>query len=270
MRDLTLYHADAFTDRLFAGNPAAVMVLDEALPDALMQSIAAENNLSETAFVLRGRDDMSIRWFTPTDEVPFCGHATLAAAHILMTECGVEGPLPLVTRKVGTLSVTRKGDGYELDLPRHDAVPLDGIPPTLAALFPDGWQAALRSFENIFVVLKDAAAVRAFTPDLAGIKALGAGGLGITAQGGTDHDGAAVDFTSRYFAPSHGIDEDPVTGSAHATLVPYWATVLGTEEMTAFQASARGGRIGCRVTAERVYLTGQAVTYLKGMIRVPA
>ncbi len=270
MRDFTLYQADAFTDRLFAGNPAAVMVLDEPLPDELMQAIAAENNLSETAFVLRGVDGLSIRWFTPTDEVPFCGHATLASAHILMTEYGVPGPLHLTTRKVGMLSVTRKGDRYELDLPRYDATPLDPVPPALTAIFPGGWKAALRNFENIFVVLDDAASVRAFTPDFALIRSLGAGGLGITAQGGRDHDGAAVDFTSRYFAPSHGIDEDPVTGSAHATLAPYWAAALGRDSLTACQASARGGRIGCRVTAKRVCLTGQAVTYLKGTIRVPA
>ena len=269
MADYTLIQADAFADRLFSGNPAAVMVLDAPLPDDLMQAIAAENNLSETAFVLREGDALSIRWFTPTSEVPFCGHATLASAHVLMTEYGVNGPVSLQTRKVGTLRVSQTEDGYELDLPRIDATPLTEVPPVLREIFPGGWRAALRNFENIFVVLDDPAEVTGLAPDIRRIATLGAGGLGVTAAGGADHGGVPVDFTSRYFAPAHGIDEDPVTGSAHATLAPYWAGVLGRDSLTAFQASVRGGRIGCRVAKDRVYLTGQAVTYLRGSIRLP-
>lgn len=269
MADYTLIQADAFADRLFSGNPAAVMVLDAPLPDDLMQAIAAENNLSETAFVLREGDALSIRWFTPTSEVPFCGHATLASAHVLMTDYGVNGPVSLQTRKVGTLRVTKSADGYELDLPRIDATPLTDIPPVLQEIFPGGWRAVLRNFENMFVVLDDPAEVTGLAPDIRRIATLEAGGLGVTAAGGADHGGVAVDFTSRYFAPAHGIDEDPVTGSAHATLAPYWAGVLGRDRLTAFQASGRGGRIGCRVAKDRVYLTGQAVTYLRGTIRLP-
>ncbi len=269
MHDFKMFQADAFTDRLFAGNPAAVMVLDAPLPDDLMQAIAAENNLSETAFVVASGGNHSIRWFTPTHEAAFCGHATLASAHILMTEYGHPGPLELTTRKVGTLRVTRRDGDYELDLPRYDATPLETVPTALAALFPNGWVAVLKNFENHFVVLKDAAAVRDYTPDSAAMCRLGDSGIAVTAQGGSDHAGAPVDFTSRYFAPAHGIDEDPVTGSAHATLAPYWAGVLGRTQLTAFQASARGGRIGCRVTEDRVYLTGQARTYLKGTITLP-
>jgi PhzF family phenazine biosynthesis protein len=269
MRDFRMFQADAFADRLFAGNPAAVMVLDDALPEALMQQIAAENNLSETAFVVTGADDMAIRWFTPTHEAAFCGHATLAAAHILMTEYGHAGPVELTTRKVGTLRVERRGAAYELDLPRHDATPLAVVPDALGALFPAGYRAVLKNFENYFVVLNDAAAVRDHAPDTAAMKRLDGSGIAITAVGGNDHDGRPVDFTSRYFAPAHGIDEDPVTGSAHATLAPYWAGVLGRADLIAYQASSRGGRIGCRVTEDRVYLTGQAITYLKGTISLP-
>ena len=144
MADYTLIQADAFADRLFSGNPAAVMVLDAPLPDDLMQAIAAENNLSETAFVLREGDALSIRWFTPTSEVPFCGHATLASAHVLMTEYGVNGPVSLQTRKVGTLRVSQTKDGYELDLPRIDATPLTEVPPVLREIFPGGGVAEFR------------------------------------------------------------------------------------------------------------------------------
>ena len=269
MADYTLFQADAFADRLFAGNPAAVMVLDTPLPDDLMQAIAAENNLPETAFVLREGDALSIRWFTPTSEVPFCGHATLASAHVLMTEYGIDGPVSLQTRKVGTLRVSQTEDGYELDLPRIDATPVAEVPAVLREIFPGGWRAVLRNFENMFVVLNDPEELAGLSPDARRIATLEAGGLGVTAAGGTDHAGAPVDFTSRYFAPAHGIDEDPVTGSTHATLAPYWAGVLGRDRLTAFQASQRGGRIGCRVTKDRVHLTGQAVTYLRGTIRLP-
>lgn len=269
MREFTMYQVDAFADRLFVGNPAAVMVLDAPMPDTMMQAIAAENNLSETAFVLRDGDACAIRWFTPSQEAAFCGHATLASAHVLMAELGIAGPLIFTTREVGTLRVTG-GDGrYELDLPRIDATPVQAIPPALAGIFPGGWTDVLQNFENIFVVLGAAEAVTAFVPDAARIAALGEGCLAITAAGGTDHDGAPVDFVSRYFAPGHGIEEDPVTGSTHATLAPYWAGRLGKDDLTAFQASARGGKVGCRVTADRVCLTGQAVTYLSGTIRLP-
>lgn len=269
MRDFAMYQVDAFADRLFTGNPAAVMVLDAPLPDALMQAIAAENNQSETAFVERVGDAYSIRWFTPSQEAAFCGHATLASAHVLIAEFGDTGPLAFKTREVGTLRVGGSGGRYELDLPRIDAGPMDEIPAGLAAMFPDGWAEAVQNFENIFVVLRSADAVRSFVPDAARIAALGHGCIGITAKGGTDRSGAPVDFTSRYFAPGHGIEEDPVTGSTHATLAPYWAGRLGKSELTAYQASARGGAVGCRVTADRVILGGTAVTYLKGTIRLP-
>lgn len=269
MRDYTIYQVDAFADRLFTGNPAAVMVLDSPLPDALMLAIAAENNLSETAFVVPEGDAYAIRWFTPSLEAAFCGHATLASAHVLMAELGVSGPLTFTTREVGTLRVIGSDGRYVLDLPRIDATPMEAIPPALAEIIPGGWVEVVRNFENIFVVLATPEAVRAFAPNAARIAALGEGCLAVTAAGGTDHDGNPVDFVSRYFAPGHGIEEDPVTGSTHATLAPYWAGRLGRDELTAFQDSARGGRVGCRVTADRVALTGQAVTYLKGSIRLP-
>lgn len=269
MRDFTMYQVDAFADRLFTGNPAAVMVLDAPMPDSRMLAIAAENNLSETAFVLRDGDAYAIRWFTPSQEAAFCGHATLASAHVLMAELGVTGPLTFTTREVGTLRVTGGESRYVLDLPRIDATPMEAIPPALGEIVPGGWTEVVQNFENVFVALGSPDAVTAFVPNAARIAALGEGCLAVTAQGGADRDGNPVDFVSRYFAPGHGVEEDPVTGSTHATLAPYWAGRLGKDDLTAFQASARGGKVGCRVTADRVYLTGQAVTYLKGTIRLP-
>ena len=269
MRAFTMFQADAFTSEIFKGNPAAVLVLDHSLGDDDMQSIAAENNLAETAFVERQGSGWSIRWFTPAHEAAFCGHATLAAAHVLHTAYGVAGPINFTTRSVGRLSVSQSSeDEYDLDLPVIAA--LDATPaPVLHDLFPYGWSDSFRSFENIFIVLPSAADVLSYQPDMARIATLAPMGLGITAAGGQTHDGTPVDFVSRYFAPSAGIPEDPVTGSAHASLVPYWAIKLGRTDMTAFQASFRGGFVKCRLAGDRVVLSGHAVTYLRGTIYLP-
>lgn len=262
-----MFQVDAFADALFKGNPAAVLVVETGLPVNLMQTIAQENNLAETAFVTRAEAGWHIRWFTPVHEAGFCGHATLAAAHVLCTEYGVDLPIRFATRSVGELQVSRAAGGmYSLDLPRLDPLALEPVPPLLAGLFPDSWIEVCRNFENLFVTLPTADAVRSYQPDLRAISRLHPLGLVITAAGGETHDGTPVDFTSRYFAPGAGIDEDPVTGSIHATLVPYWANRLEKTEMLAFQASARGGTLVCKLLPGRVVLTGAAITFLRAEV----
>ena len=264
MPRLAMYQVDAFTDRIFAGNPAAVLVLGgECLPDAVMQAIAAENNLAETAFASPGPGGAwKLRWFTPVHEAAFCGHATLATAHVLAAEMGVEGELRFATA-VGELVVGREADAYVLDIPAFAPQPLDPVPAVLTELFPLGWRAAFRNFENLFVELADEAAVRGFVPDLSRIATLFPLGLCITAPG------ERHDIVSRYFAPGAGIPEDPVTGSTHATLVPHWAARLGRTWLSACQASARGGELGCELTGPRVRLRGRAATFMSATIRLP-
>jgi len=268
MTTLTMYQVDAFTDRRFAGNPAAVLLTDAPLEDGLMQAIAAENNLAETAFVTPDGDGWAIRWFTPEEEVSFCGHATLASAHVMAEELGLGERFRFSTRRVGTLAVRRAAHGrYTLDSPRIEAEPTI-LPPDLAALFPRGHVAAFQTYENIFVELQSPDAVLAWRPDTPAIAAATRMGLGITASGGTGPDGQAVDFVSRYFAPAVGIAEDPVTGSAHATLAPYWAARLGRRDLLAYQASRRGGLVTCHVSDTRVELTGNAVTFFRADLRL--
>lgn len=270
MPSFQMFQADAFTDRPFTGNPAAVLMTDAALPEALMQMIAAENNLAETAFVVPDGDGWTIRWFTPTKEAAFCGHATLASAHVMAAELGLGDRFTFRTRKVGNLVVERVGGGtYRLDLPLLKPEPATDAPDTLARLFPGTLRGAFRNFENLFVELDGPAAVAACRPDFVAISGVAPMGLCVTARGGTGPDGAPVDFVSRYFAPGAGIPEDPVTGSTHATLAPYWAERLGKDEMRAFQASSRGGLVGCRVAGDRVILTGQAVTVIEAQLRLP-
>jgi len=264
-----MFQVDAFSDRPFAGNPAAVLVLPAPLPVSLMQAIAAENNLAETAFVTPAAKGWHIRWFTPLHEAAFCGHATLAAAHVLAAELGQTGPFHFTTERVGPIDVATTGAGlYELDLPRHD--PQRFVPAgDWLRLCGPGFVAAFRNFENVFVELAGAGDVAAFRPDLPALAAQGGDGLCVTAAGGASHDGTPADFCSRYFAPAAGIDEDPVTGSTHATLVPYWAARLGRHVLTSFQASRRGGLLACSLTDKRVRVAGHAATFLSGDIRLP-
>jgi predicted PhzF superfamily epimerase YddE/YHI9 len=257
-----MFQVDAFAERLFAGNPAAVLILDDWLDDALMQAIAAENNLAETAFARPNGEAFDLRWFTPTVEVPFCGHATLATAHVLATEYGISGEIAFATRAVGTITVRPAEPGrYTLDLPSFPPAPAEP-PTTLPALFPNGWDLVLRAADNLYVVLGTEAAVRDYQPDMAGIVALTGLSLCITAPGGD------CDFVSRYFAPGVGIPEDPVTGSIHASLTPYWAERLGRTELRAVQASTRGGLLDCALAGERVLVTGRAITYMDATIRL--
>ncbi|WP_432285552.1 PhzF family phenazine biosynthesis protein [Aminobacter sp. BA135] len=260
---LEMIQVDAFTDKVFSGNSAAVVLLEDWLPDQLLQSIALENNLAETAFLKPGHDGWDIRWFTPTAEVPFCGHATLASACALHRRKGVERTMRFSTREVGDLLVTPQGGGYRMDIPRFDpdfAISGDAL---VNGLRDDRWVQLLRNRENYFVELTSEAALLAYRPDLPRIAELGSFGLCITARGND------CDFVSRYFAPGAGIPEDPVTGSTHATLAPYWAEKLGRTILSARQLSARGGVLGCEVAADRVYLTGQAVIYMDATIHLP-
>jgi len=263
---MRMFQVDAFTDKLFAGNPAAVLVLDDWRSDDLMQSIAQENNLAETAFVKpRPGGGWDLRWFTPTHEVDFCGHATLATAHILLTQYSVKPPLEFYTR-VGELRVSNNPKGYLLDMPSLPPQPLDGLPQEIKGIFTVSPIHAFRNFENIFVDLGTGEAVRQFIPDLSAIALLGHVGLVIT---GKDVRERGADFVSRYFAPGAGIPEDPVTGSIHATLVPYWAKRLGQNKLIAYQASQRGGWLDCELSEDRVWLIGNAVTFMEATIFIP-
>lgn len=260
---IPIHQVDAFTDRRFAGNPAAVCVLEQWLPDPTLQAIAAENNLAETAFVrARGDGAFDLRWFTPAVEVDLCGHATLASAFVLRQR-GLAGAdaIRFHTREAGVLVVRTIGDALELDLPARVATEVATVEGLGAALGGVAVRSLWKARKHM-AVLEDEAAVLAVRPDLAFVAAMPGDGLIVTAPG------REVDFVSRYFAPHAGIPEDPVTGSAHCTLVPYWAARLGRTTLRARQLSARGGALGCRLDGDRVYLAGGCVPYLVGEIEV--
>ena len=257
---LPIYVVDAFAAARFAGNPAAVCPLDAWLPDATLQSIAAENNLSETAFFLRAGDGFDLRWFTPTVEVDLCGHATLAAAYVI-TEY-LEPQIEDVTfnTRSGVLRVSREGGLLVLELPARPPQPSD-LGELVAGALGVGPQAVLQA-GKFMAVLANESEVRDAAPDLAKVAGLPGDGLIITARG------EDCDIVSRYFAPHAGIPEDPVTGSAHCLLVPYWAMQLDRADLTARQLSARGGELQCRLRGDRVLLGGRVVPYLEGRILV--
>ena len=259
---LPIYQVDAFTDRLFGGNPAAVCPLDRWLPDTTMQAIAAENNLSETAFFVAADQGFHLRWFTPTTEVDLCGHATLAAAFVLFHCLGHQQPrINFITRS-GLLRVTQDGGDLTMDFPAATPTPCPA-PAAIVQAFGTRPQACLRA-EDYLVVMASEQQVRAASPDLARLDTLDRRGVIITAP--SDHPD--TDFVSRFFAPKYGIDEDPVTGSAHTQLVPYWATRLAKGRLNAKQLSARGGTLRCALDDQRVAISGNAVLYLRGTITV--
>ncbi|WP_080602169.1 PhzF family phenazine biosynthesis protein [Stutzerimonas stutzeri] len=259
-----MFQVDAFTAERFRGNPAAVIPLQAWLSDELMQAIAAENNLSETAFFVREADGaFHIRWFSPLTEIDFCGHATLASAFVLLEQDLAQAPLVFRAAAVGDLSVQRRADGLlEMSFPNR-APDLVAEPP--AALLqglgcePD---AVLRNQQAWFAVYRDEQQVRMLTPDLDALRTLAPLDVVVTAPG------REQDFVSRYFWPANGGAEDPVTGSIHAGLAPYWAGQLGRNELVALQASARTGILHCRVEADRVMVAGQAVLFLDGTIEL--
>ena len=259
---IPMYQVDAFASAVFAGNPAAVCVLESWLDDRVLQNIAAENNLSETAFLVRNAEGYDLRWFTPTMEVALCGHATLASAKVLFDLRGwKEAEIRFRTRKSGILTVAKRGDLFEMDFP---ALPTKSVatPAGLGAALGAEPRQVLASTEDWLVVLDDEATVRALKPDFAALEKFDCRCLVPTARG------AKVDFVLRAFAPRFGIPEDPVTGSAHCVLAPYWAGVLGKNDFHAFQVSARGGEVRCRVAGDRVKLAGRAAVYLEGTIRI--
>ena len=257
---IPLWQVDAFATKVFAGNPAAVCWLDDWLADGVLQAIAAENNLSETAFLVPHADGFDLRWFAPTKEVALCGHATLAAAKVLFDMRGwKEESIRFRTRQRGVLTVAKRGEWFEMDFPALPATPVQ-TPAGLAAALGVEPRQVLASTDDWLAVLDDEAAVRNLKPDLAALKTFNCRCVVPTARGDE------ADFVSRAFAPRYGIPEDPVTGSAHCALAPYWAGVLGKDELRAFQVSARGGEVRCQVAGDRVKLAGQAVVFLEGTI----
>ncbi|MET0376505.1 MAG: PhzF family phenazine biosynthesis protein [Rhizorhabdus sp.] len=251
---------DAFADSPFTGNPAAVMPLEAWLEDSILQAIAAENNLAETAFIVPwagGEADYELRWFTPTVEVTLCGHATLATGHVLLSRNDAIERVRFMTRRAGPLEVARDGDGYKLALPAWHLTPRP-LPEQVAALGGSPVETLWRDGGYSLFRYARAEEVRALTPDFRAMRPLG-DILFIATAPGTD-----TDIVSRVFAPGAGIDEDPVTGSAHCLLATYWAERLGRNSFTAYQASERGGYLGCELDGDRVILSGKCVTVIEG------
>ncbi|MGE0118254.1 MAG: PhzF family phenazine biosynthesis protein [Dongiaceae bacterium] len=257
---LSLYQVDAFTDRLFAGNPAAVCPLDTWLPDAAMQAIAAENNLSETAFFVPRGADYDLRWFTPTVETDLCGHATLASGFVVMTRLTPQRSSVRFHTRSGPLTVTRQGDMFAIDLPAQPPEPC-AMPPNLVAALGRKPAQVLGAVKYL-AIYDSEEEVAALAPDLAAWAHADRDGVIVSALGRN------CDFVSRYFAPHAGIPEDPVTGSAHCTLMPYWAKRLGKTRLHTRQISARGGELFCELKGDRVVIAGHAAFYLEGRIHV--
>ena len=255
-----IYQIDAFTNKLFSGNPAAVCPLTEWLADEIMQKIAMENNLAETAFYVRKGEAFEIRWFTPTLEVDLCGHATLAVAYVLFFLEGFEDELiHFVSPRSGDLFVSKNTDGLTLDFPT-DVIEKVDITDIFQSCFDIKPVEAYRGKTDVMLVFNNESEIRTLIPSFSNIVKIGCRGIIVTAKGDT------VDFVSRFFAPQSGINEDPVTGSAHTTLTPYWAKRLNKSALTAHQLSERGGILKCKIKNGRVEISGQARLYLKGEI----
>lgn len=257
---LDLYQIDAFTDIPFEGNPAAVIPLETWLPDNTMQSIAEENNLSETAFFIPTNNGFHIRWFTPKTEVDLCGHATLAAAYTLFNILGYNENRIEFESKSGTLTVLQNDDWLVMDFPAQLPIPCN-IPYEIVKAFDKASIECLRS-EDYIVVFETESDILSIKPDLDYLKKLDLRGVIITARS------RQYDFVSRFFAPKYGIDEDPVTGSAHTQLIPYWAKKLGKTKMKAKQVSSRGGELVCELRNDRVLISGKAIKFLEGKIEL--
>jgi len=257
---LPIFQIDAFTRELFAGNPAAVVILDRWLEDRVLAAVAAENNLSETAFVIPHPGAVPLRWFTPTVEVDLCGHATLAAAHVLLNHYFPSLDAVKFTTRSGELSVARQGDLLRMDFPAMPPKPIEVTDALASALGARPREAlAARDVLAVFDCEED---VRSLRPDFHAIAALDAFAIIVSAPG------KEVDFVSRFFAPRAGVPEDPVTGSAHCTLAPYWAAKLGKTSLIARQVSHRGGELRCEMAGDRVLISGSTVEYLRGEINV--
>ncbi|MBK6482300.1 MAG: PhzF family phenazine biosynthesis protein [Chitinophagales bacterium] len=258
---LKIFQVDAFTDHLFGGNPAAVCPLQEWLPAEKMQQIAMENNLSETAFFVPVDDGYELKWFTPVTEVKLCGHATLASGHVLYHHLGYVKPAIRFHSKSGLLGVEKNGEWLTLNFPTDHLNSVE-VPELLRKGLYIEPAEVWKGFENYLVVLKSAEEVYQLKPDFRMLQQLDSLGVIVTARGND------VDFISRFFAPGAGIDEDPVTGSAHTSLTPYWAAKMNKTEFTARQVSTREGYLKCKLLGERVEISGKAVTYLEGEIAI--
>ncbi|MCH8537998.1 MAG: PhzF family phenazine biosynthesis protein [Alkalimonas sp.] len=257
---LTIYQVDAFAERVFEGNPAAVCPLEHWLDDALLQAIAEENNLSETAFFVPAGDAFELRWFTPAEEVDLCGHATLAAAHVIYTHLGYSKPALQFQTRSGLLTVMQKEQGLCMDFPA--TMPLiTTAPAELIRGLGQAPEQVLAAFDYV-VLYGSEEEVLALTPDFVQLQALGLRGVVATAPG------KQVDFVSRCFFPKLRVNEDPVTGSAHCQLTPYWSQRLGRSTLTARQLSKRGGSIGCELRGDRVLLVGKTVDYMVAEITI--
>lgn len=263
MQKLKIYQADAFTDKIFGGNPAALVPLKNFfLPDALMQSIAAENNLAETAFIIPTEKGFHLRWFTPSIEVRLCGHATLATAHILYDQLGYDKPEIIFETLSGDLRVKKTDVGYEMDFPADFSVPENDVTDLICQVLGFTPLEIRRGKDDVMAVVSSEKQVENLLPNFALLKHLNARGIIVTAKGDD------VDFVSRCFFPEVGIEEDPVTGSAHTVMTPYWSEKLNKTVLKAVQISKRRGHLTCTLAGDRVLLAGNAVTYLKGEIFV--
>ncbi|MEM9142916.1 MAG: PhzF family phenazine biosynthesis protein [Bacteroidota bacterium] len=260
---LQLYQIDAFAEKVFMGNPAAVCILDHWLDAITMQQIAAENNLAETAFTVRNKDVYEIRWFTPTVEVALCGHATLATAFVLLHYHNVDSnTITFYSQHSGVLSVAQREDGIlTLDFPSDTITEIPPIPDLNKALGAPPVK-TLRGKTDFLLIYGDQKEILDINPNFYLLRQLDVRGVIVSAPGDT------VDFVSRFFAPGSGIDEDPVTGSAHTTLSPYWAKVLQKNKLKAEQVSPRGGKLLCEFLGERVRISGRAIPYLIGEIEI--
>ncbi len=260
--DIPYFHVDAFTGRVFSGNPAGVCLLSEWLADDILQAIAAENRLSETAFLVGSGCSYALRWFTPESEVDLCGHATLASAFVLHehTAIGTDDTLSFQSQS-GPLSVSRQGDLFTLDFPARPGTP---CPPSAELTAVLGIEPeAVFSARDLMAVLPDRKTVAELRPDFARLATLDCLGVIVTAPNDE------VDFVSRFFAPGAGVPEDPVTGSSHCTLIPYWADRLGKDTLHARQISTRGGELFCQNKGGRVLISGRAIEYLSGTLHIP-
>ncbi|MFB9271620.1 MULTISPECIES: PhzF family phenazine biosynthesis protein [Flavobacteriaceae] len=254
---MKIYQVDAFTNETFKGNPAAVCPLEEWISDDLMQHIAEENNVSETVFFVNKNTQFELRWFTPTCEVDLCGHATLAAAHIIFTELNYKESVLEFSSKSGVLTVEKNEDWYTLNFP-SEAIEEIETPQILKDALNTPILKTFKGIWKLLVVLENEAIIKNLTPNFSKLTELEAPGIIVTSKGNE------VDFVSRFFAPKIGINEDPVTGSAHTLLIPFWAKKLNNNNLIAIQLSKRTGYLKCNYLNERVEISGQAITFLKG------
>jgi PhzF family phenazine biosynthesis protein len=260
---IPMYQVDAFAGKVFSGNPAAICPLESWLPDAQMQAIAAENNLAETAFFVRNGHGYKLRWFTPLAEVDLCGHATLASASVILNDLTPGEKSVSFETKSGTLTVTRDGDLYQMDFPSRPPEPCKPVPGLVAAL--GGKPISVLAARDYFVVYGSEEELLALKPDMAGLMNIDRFAVIATAPGRASRT-PVIDFFSRFFAPAKGVPEDPVTGSSHCTLIPYWSRRFGKKKLHAYQASPRGGELWCEDRGERVIISGKAARFFEGTI----